>query len=175
MTRPVRISALLFVALTLSGGAVLAQQNPGTPAGGQDLAPAGGMSVQEGTTTNPTACPDGTMPSISSQAQSSSVDVSSSMDSSTSLDISSLMELSNPSLSSEMSSVEVSSSEMSSSEASSAEMSSFEISSSSAQMSSSEEAPMGDIVCPDSGETTAQGQPSESGAKVDASSENSAN
>ena len=37
----------------------LAQVNPETPAGVQDVAPGGGLTVQDGVTTEATLCPDG--------------------------------------------------------------------------------------------------------------------
>ncbi|QQR39300.1 hypothetical protein [Devosia rhizoryzae] len=40
----------------------IAQVDPNTPAGVQDAAPAGGLTVQEGVTTEATKCPDGSEP-----------------------------------------------------------------------------------------------------------------
>lgn len=40
----------------------IAQVDPNTPAGVQDAAPAGGLTLQEGVTTEATKCPDGSEP-----------------------------------------------------------------------------------------------------------------
>ena len=64
-----RFAAL--VALVLSAASpqiVLAQVDPDTPAGVQDVAPGGGLTVQDGVTTEATLCPDGSKPELQDAA-----------------------------------------------------------------------------------------------------------
>lgn len=54
---------LLCVALIcLAAPSAMAQQTTGPAEGTQDVAPAGGLSTQDGVVTEPTLCPDGTKP-----------------------------------------------------------------------------------------------------------------
>ena len=55
----------LCVALALMlPSAALAQQADGPAEGTQDVAPAGGLSTQDGVVTEPALCPDGTRPTL---------------------------------------------------------------------------------------------------------------
>src|SRR4051812_5605128 len=54
--------SLTVVAMLLNFSVTLAQQSDGPAEGTQDVAPAGGLSIQEGITTVPTKCPDGSAP-----------------------------------------------------------------------------------------------------------------
>ena len=64
-SKPTEIAAVLATLLAcLSPQIALAQVDPATPAGVQDVAPAGGLTVQDGVTTDATLCPDGSQPKL---------------------------------------------------------------------------------------------------------------
>jgi hypothetical protein len=56
------VAALLFAAAALSPSISYAQTQDGPAEGTQDVAPSGGLTVQEGVITEPENCPDGTAP-----------------------------------------------------------------------------------------------------------------
>jgi hypothetical protein len=55
-------STATALAFLCCASAVIAQQSSGPAEGTQDVAPAGGLTTQQGVVTEPTLCPDGTEP-----------------------------------------------------------------------------------------------------------------